>query len=228
MNLHFDVITLFPDMFNAIKQEGIIARAIDKKIIQLTLWQLRNFSNHSYGNVDDKPYGGGAGMVMQVQPIRSCLAEIKKKRPHTKVIYLSPQGKPLTQTLIKTLQTYEAITLLCGRYQGVDERVIKHDIDLEISLGDFILSGGEIPAMALIDSVGRQLPAVLGNQKSLDESFDNSLLESPLYTRPEVIDGQTVPNILLGGHEAKIKQYNQKQALENTKQKRPDLLKTFD
>ncbi len=223
----FNVITLFPKMFDAIKQEGIIARAIEKNIMALNIWQLREFSDNKYKNIDDKPYGGGAGMVMQVKPIRACIQAIKKQQPNinTTVIYLSPQGKPLTQTLVKKLSNIASITLLCGRYQGVDERIIEQDVDMEISLGDFVLSGGEIPAMALIDSIGRQLPAVLGNQESLCESFENNLLEPPLYTRPESIDNQSVPAILLSGHKANITQYQQQQALLATQKKRPDLLK---
>lgn len=222
--MNFDVITLFPAMFDAIKQEGIIARAMEKNIIRMRLWQLRDFSDNKYRCIDDKPYGGGAGMVMQVKPIRTCINNIKAKQSDTKVIYLSPQGKPLTQKLVQDLAKLSAITLLCGRYQGVDERVIEHDIDLEVSLGDFILSGGEIAAMALIDSIGRQLPDVLGNEDSKCESFSNNLLSPPLYTRPQIIDGQQVPKVLLSGDAKKISAYNQQQSLKNTQKKRPKMV----
>lgn len=222
--MHFDIITIFPDMFAAITKEGIVARAITKNIIALKLWQLRDFSDNKNRNIDDKPYGGGAGMVMQVKPIRSCINAIKKQRK-TQVIYLSPQGQKLDIALVNKLSKYENITLLCGRYQGIDERLIKHDIDMEVSIGDFILSGGELAAMAVIDCLSRQLNGTLGNKESLYESFGDNLLEPPLYSRPEVVDGQVVPSILLSGNDAKIKQYQKLQALDNTKKKRPDLLK---
>ncbi len=229
--MHFDIITIFPKMFDAIKKEGVVARAIARKIIHLKIWQLRDFSSHKNNNIDDKPYGGGAGMVMQVAPIRACLSKIKLVRPKNKVIYLSPQGKPLGQDLIHTLSMEKYLTLLCGRYQGVDERVITRNVDMEISIGDFILSGGEIVAMALIDAISRKITGTLGSEDSKNESFSKALgglLEAPLYTRPREIDGDTVPDILLSGDAHAIKQYKQQKSLENSKRKRPDLLKNFN
>ncbi len=222
--MYFDIITIFPDMFSAITKEGVVARAINNDILRLKLWQLRDFSDNKYCNIDDKPYGGGAGMVMQVAPIRKCIATIKQQRANSKVIYLSPQGKKLNHKLAQQLSNYNNITLLCGRYQGIDERLIEFDINLELSIGDFVLSGGEIPAMVLIDVISRQLTGTLGNEKSSNDSFSNGLLEAPIYTRPELIDNQKVPSILLSGNDAKIAQYNKQQALLNTKKKRPDLL----
>ena len=222
--MRFDIITLFPEMFSAIKEEGVIARAIKKSIISINEWQLRDFSENKYKNVDDKAYGGGAGMVMQVKPIRDCIKKIKEQEPETKVIYLSPQGEPLNQNLVEKLSSFESLTLLCGRYEGVDERVIDNDVDFEVSIGDYVISGGELAAMVLIDSVSRRLPNVLGNKDSLNDSFVNNLLDYPHYTRPESIDGDIVPEVLLSGNQAKIDAWRSEQAKNKTKQKRPDLL----
>jgi tRNA (guanine37-N1)-methyltransferase len=222
--MRFDIITLFPDMFSAIKEEGVIARAIKKSIISIKEWQLRDFSENKYKNVDDKAYGGGAGMVMQVKPIRDCIKKIKEREPATKVIYLSPQGEPLNQNLVEKLVSFESLTLLCGRYEGVDERIIEKDVDFEVSIGDYVISGGELAAMVLIDSVSRRLPNVLGNKDSLNDSFANNLLDYPHYTRPESIDGDLVPEVLLSGNQAKIDAWRLEQAKKKTKQKRPDLL----
>jgi len=222
--MRFDIITLFPEMFSAIKEEGVIARAIKKSIISINEWQLRDFSENKYKNVDDKAYGGGAGMVMQVKPIRDCIKKIKEQEPETKVIYLSPQGDPLNQNLVEKLSSFESLTLLCGRYEGVDERIIKNDVDLEVSIGDYVISGGELAAMVLIDSVSRRLPNVLGNKDSLNDSFVNNLLDYPHYTRPESIDGDIVPEVLLSGNQAKIDAWRLEQAKYKTRQKRPDLL----
>ena len=221
--MKFDIITLFPEMFSAIKEEGVIARAIKKSIISITTWQLRDFSLNKYKNVDDKSYGGGAGMVIQVQPIRDCIIEIKKQNPKTKVIYLSPQGKRLDQDLVQKLTTYDSLTMLCGRYEGVDERVIENDIDYEISIGDYVISGGELAAMVVIDAISRRLPNVLGNEDSLKDSFTDNLLDYPHYTRPEVVDGHSVPEVLLSGNQAKIDAWRLEQSIKRTKQKRPDL-----
>ena len=222
--MRFDIITLFPEMFSAIKEEGVIARAIKKSIISINEWQLRDFSENKYKNVDDKAYGGGAGMVMQVKPIRDCIKKIKEQEPETKVIYLSPQGDPLNQNLVEKLSSFESLTLLCGRYEGVDERIIDNDVDFEVSIGDYVISGGELAAMVLIDSVSRRLPNVLGNKDSLNDSFVNNLLDYPHYTRPESIDGDLVPEVLLSGNQAKIDAWRLEQAKNKTKQKRPDLL----
>ena len=222
--MKFEIITLFPEMFFAIKEEGVIARAIKKSIISVREWQLREFSSNKYKNVDDKPYGGGGGMVMQVKPIRSCIAKIKEQSPKTKVIYLSPQGQVLNQSLVEKLASFDSITLLCGRYEGVDERIIENDIDYEVSIGDYVISGGELAAMVLIDSVSRRLPNVLGNEDSLKDSFTDNLLDYPHYTRPEIIDGQVVPEVLLSGNQAKIDAWRHEQSIEKTKQKRPDLI----
>jgi len=222
--MKFDIITLFPEMFSAIKEEGVIARAMKNSLISINTWQLRDFSSNKYKNVDEKPYGGGAGMVIQVKPIRDCISKIKQSSPNTKVIYLSPQGKKLDQNMVEELATFESITMLCGRYEGVDERVIENDIDFEISIGDYVISGGELAAMVVIDTISRRLPGVLGNEVSLKDSFTDNLLDCPHYTRPEVIDGQTVPDVLLSGNQAKIDAWRLEKSIKKTKQKRPDLL----
>ncbi len=222
--MKFDIITLFPEMFSAIKDEGVISRALKNSIISIREWQLREFSTNKYKNVDEKLYGGGAGMVMQVKPIRDCLRKIKEQQPDTKVVYLSPQGEPLNQKLVEKLAAFESLTLLCGRYEGVDERIIENDIDYEVSIGDYVISGGELAAMVVIDAISRRLPGVLGNEVSLKDSFTDNVLDYPHYTRPEVIDGQNVPEVLLSGNQAKIDAWRLEQSIKKTKQKRPDLL----
>ena len=222
--MKFDIITLFPEMFSAIKEEGVISRALKNSIISIREWQLRDYSSNKYKNVDDKPYGGGAGMVMQVKPIRDCLAKIKELEPETKVIYLSPQGEPLNQKLVEKLAKFDSLTLLCGRYEGIDERVIENDIDYEVSIGDYVISGGELASMVLIDAVSRRIDNVLGNKDSLNDSFTVNLLDHPHYTRPESIDGESVPDVLLSGNQAKIDAWRREQAIKKTKQKRPDIL----
>ena len=223
--MRFDVITLFPEMFSAIKEEGVIARGIKKSLLYINTWKLRDFSNNKHRNIDDAPYGGGAGMVMQVQPIRDCINKIKQDNPNTTVIYLSPQGQKLSHKMAVELSKLDSVTLLCGRYEGVDERIIEFDIDREISIGDYVISGGELAAMVMIDAVSRQIPGVLGNQDSLQDSFTDGLLDYPHYSRPETIDGQSVPAVLVGGHQANIDAWCTEQAEKNTQKKRPDLFK---
>lgn len=215
----FNIITIFPKMFDAITSEGVIARAIKKDIININLFQLRDFAENKYKNIDATPYGGGGGMIMMVSPIRKCIQAIKQKNPDTTVIYLSPQGKKLTANLAKKLSKMQNITLLCGRYDGIDERIIERDIDMEISIGDFVVSGGEIPAMTLIDATSRQIDGVLGNANSLNDSFQNDLLDYPHYTKPREIDGQKVPEVLLSGHDKNIKEWREEQALLATQNK---------
>ena len=222
--MRFDIITIFPEMFSAIKDEGVIARGIKDSFLSIHTWQLRDFTKNRYRNVDDRPYGGGPGMVMQVQPIRDCIGAIKKETHNTQVIYLSPQGRKLDQGLISELLQYENITLLCGRYEGIDQRVIDHDVDMEVSIGDYVISGGELAAMVLIDSMGRQVKGVLGNSKSTQDSFFDGNLEYPQYSRPEEIDRQKVPDVLLSGHQKNIDTWREEQSKLNTSSKRKDLL----
>lgn len=224
--MQFDVVTLFPDMLRAITDHGITQRAFEKGLVALRAHNPRDYTHRKDGRVDDKPYGGGPGMVMQVQPLRDTLAAAKQSAPEgAKVVYLSPQGKPLTQALAQRLSQEKGLILLAGRYEGIDQRIIDFDIDLEVSIGDYVLSGGELPAMVLMDTLIRLLPGVLGSEDSTDvESFSERLLDHPHYTRPEVIDNQRVPEALLSGDHGKIARWREAQRLAQTKMKRPDLL----
>ncbi len=222
-----DVISLFPEMFAAL-QYGITGRAIRNGLIDLEITNPRDFTHDKHRTVDDRPYGGGPGMLMKVEPLKEALRSIKTKEK-TKVVYLSPQGQPLTQNIVKELSNNEQLILLAGRYEGVDERLIEHYIDYECSIGDYVLSGGELPAMVLIDSLIRLLPEALGhNESAVEDSFYSGLLDHPHYTRPEtlVIDGknENVPSVLLSGDHKKIAQWRKKQSLGRTWQRRPDLL----
>ncbi len=223
---HIGVITLFPEMFQALTSEGVTARALHTDQLRLTLWNPREFTHNKHRSVDDRPYGGGPGMIMQVQPLRDAIraAKITLSDP-CPVIYLSPQGRRLDQKGVQLLLTYPQLLLIAGRYEGIDERLIEHDIDTEWSIGDYVLSGGELAAMVIIDALARCLPGTLGNQDSVTaDSFYQGLLDHPHYTRPEEIDGQPVPTILLSGNHAQIARWRHQQALGRTWLKRPDLL----
>ena len=224
--LKIGVITLFPEMFDAITQQGVISRAIKNGTIEFQAWNPRDFTHDKHRTVDDRPYGGGPGMLMMVQPLTDAIHAAKAKLGEgTKVIYLSPQGRKLDQQGVKHLATNNKIVLVAGRYEGIDERVIQSEIDEEWSIGDFVLSGGELPAMTLIDSVSRLIPGVLGHELSAEEdSFANGLLDCQHYTRPEVLAGQRVPDVLLSGNHEKIRQWRLKQSLGRTWLRRPDLI----
>ncbi len=220
--MKFSVLTLFPDMFSPLKQ-SIIGKAIEDKKIELNLINIRDFSKDKHKKVDDTPYGGGAGMVMKADVVYDAYEHIKDES--AKVIFLSPQGKTLNQNKVKELATEEHIILLCGHYEGIDQRVIDEIVDEEISIGDYVLTGGELPAMVLIDSVSRYVEGVLSKDSIKEESFTNNLLEYPQYTRPEIFHGIKVPEVLLSGHHENIKKWREEQSLKNTLQKRPNLLK---
>lgn len=220
--MKFSVLTLFPDMFSPLK-ESIIGKAIEDKKIELNLINIRDFSKDKHKKVDDTPYGGGAGMVMKADVVYDAYEHIKDES--AKVIFLSPQGKILNQNKVKELATEEHIILLCGHYEGIDQRVIDEIVDEEISIGDYVLTGGELPAMVLIDSVSRYVEGVLSKDSIKEESFTNNLLEYPQYTRPEIFHGIKVPEVLLSGHHENIKKWREEQSLKNTLQKRPNLLK---
>lgn len=225
MAVAFDVITLFPEMFAAVADSGITRRARERGLWRLDLWNPRDFTTDSHRTVDDRPYGGGPGMVMLTEPLEKAISAAKRRQPGAKVIYLSPQGRPLTHRRVLELSKGQGAVLLCGRYEGVDERLIERCVDEEISLGDFVLSGGEIAAMALIDAVVRQLPGALNDAGSAaEESFADGLLDCPHYTRPEVYEEMPVPPVLLSGHHAEIRRWRLKQALGRTWQRRPELL----
>lgn len=224
--MRFDVITLFPEMFSALTESGVSRRALQSELYDLKTWNPREFTTDKHKTVDDRPYGGGPGMVMMYQPLKDTINAIKAEslvKPH--VVYLSPQGQPLTQAKVEQLTQYDQLTLLCGRYEGVDERLLISEVDEEISIGDFVVSGGELPAMMLMDSIIRLIPGALGhNQSAEQDSFSDGLLDCPHYTRPEVVDEMTVPSVLLEGNHAKIDAWRQAQKLERTQQRRPDLL----
>jgi tRNA (guanine37-N1)-methyltransferase len=222
--IRFDVVTLFPEMFTAITGSGITSRALEAGLYSLTTWNPRHFTTDNYRTVDDRPYGGGPGMVMLAEPLERALDGIKLAGGG-RVIYLSPQGRKLDHRGVLGLSREKSLTLLCGRYEGVDERLLERRVDEEISIGDFVLSGGEIAAMALVDAVVRQLPGALGDEASaLEESFADGLLDCPQYTRPEVYSDRRVPEVLLSGHHENIRRWRLKQALGRTWLRRPDLL----
>jgi tRNA (guanine37-N1)-methyltransferase len=222
--IRFDVVTLFPEMFAAIAQSGITARALQAGLWRLQMWNPRDFTTDNYRTVDDRPYGGGPGMVMLAGPLEKAL-EAARAAGGGKVVYLSPQGARLQQDKVMALSKEACLTLLCGRYEGVDERLLARRVDEELSLGDFVLSGGELAAMALIDACVRQLPGALGDERSaLEESFAEGLLDCPHYTRPELYEGSRVPQVLLSGHHAEIRRWRLKQALGRTWLRRPELL----
>ena len=225
MTLRFDVVSLFPEMFAAVTAAGITRRALERKLWQLSLWNPRDWAENAYRTIDDRPFGGGPGMVMMAGPLAKAIASAKAARGGGPVIYLSPQGRTLTHGRVCELAATEGAVLLCGRYEGIDERLIEHCVDEEVSLGDFVLSGGEIAAMALIDACVRQLPGALNDEASaIEESFATGLLDCPHFTRPEVYEGMTVPEVLLSGHHENIRRWRLQQALGRTWLRRPDLL----
>jgi len=228
-----DVVTLFPEMFVALTQSGVTRRALAEQRWSLDFWNPRDFTADNHRTVDDRCYGGGPGMVMMVDPLQAAIAAAKARQAaagvaRSRVVCLSPQGAPLTHARVMEFvqaAEHEGLLLLCGRYEGIDERLIERCVDEEISIGDFVLSGGEIPAMALLDAVVRQLPGVLNDAESAQQdSFVAGLLDCPHYTRPEDYDGQRVPEVLLSGHHEEIRRWRLKQALGRTWQRRPDLL----
>ncbi len=224
--MRFDVLTLFPDMFEAVLGDSIIGRARENGLIELNFIQIRDFSTDKHRRVDDYPYGGGTGMLMSVQPIYDAYMSVVGKLDYKPLtIYMSPQGKVFDQKCALGFAEHEHIVILCGHYEGVDQRVLDEIVDMELSIGDFVLTGGEIPAMAVIDTVARLVPGVLANADSYTgESHFNSLLEYPQYTRPPEILGRSVPEVLLSGHHANIEKWKREQSLRVTHEKRPDLL----
>ena len=219
--MKFDVLTLFPEMFEPIKQ-SIIKRAVEKDLININLVNIRDFSEDKHKKVDDTPYGGGAGMLMKPDVVDRAYNSVKTE--NAKVIYLTPQGKTLDQKIVKELSNQKHLILLCGHYEGIDHRVIDKIVDEEISIGDYVLTGGEIPAMVLIDSISRYVDGVLSNESTDEESFSNGLLEYPQYTRPEIFNEVKVPEVLISGHHENIRKWRREKSLENTFKKRPELL----
>ncbi len=223
--MRIDIITLFPELLQSPFEASIVKRAIDSKKVEVHFHQLRDYSTNKQRQVDDYPYGGGAGMVMMIEPIDRCIAELQKARTYDAIIYLTPDGQRLNQKKANQLSLFENIILLCGHYKGVDQRVRDQLITEEISLGDFVLSGGELAAAVLCDSIIRLIPGVLGDESSaLSDSFQDGLLAPPIYTRPENYKGWTVPEILTSGNTPKVEAWREEMALKRTQSIRPDLL----
>ena len=222
--MRFDVLTLFPEMFE-IMNSSIIGRAIQNKLIDLNLINFREFSKDKQKHVDDTPYGGGAGMVIKPEPIYDAYTSIVRDLDYKpKVIYMSPRGKLFNQQMARELSKEDHLIILCGHYEGVDERVIEEIVDEEISIGDYVLTGGELPAMVVIDAISRNIDGVLKEESVEDESFSDGLLEYPQYTRPEIFLGRNVPEVLLSGHHANIEKWRLEKSIEITKNRRPDLI----
>jgi tRNA (guanine37-N1)-methyltransferase len=223
-----DVVTLFPEMVEHAARFGVTGRAIERGIWRLRCWNPRDHASDAYRRVDDRPFGGGPGMVMLPEPLSACLAAMHAARagePRARVIHLSPRGAPLTQRRVLELAALPAIALLCGRYEGVDQRLLDAEVDEEVSVGDFVVSGGELPALALVDAVVRLLPGVMNDEASpLQDSFSDGLLEGPHYTRPEVFAGVPVPAVLLSGHHSRIARWRREQSLRTTAERRPELI----
>jgi tRNA (guanine37-N1)-methyltransferase len=225
MKMRFDILTLFPGMFSSPLQESIIGRAIERGLLQIHTIDIRDFTSDKHQVVDEPPYGGGQGMVMKVEPIARAIESVKSHHPSAPTIYLTPQGKTFNQEFARRLSLQSHLILLCGRYEGVDERVRELFIDEEISIGDYVLTGGELAAMVMIDAISRLIPGVLGSDRSVEEdSFFNSLLEYPQYTRPVEFRGNSVPEVLLSGNHSAISRWRRREALRRTGLRRPDLL----
>lgn len=228
--MRFDVVTLFPELVEAIACYGVIARAREQGLFSVQCWNPRDYTDDVHRSVDDRPYGGGPGMVMKVEPLRDCLMAARQQAPATaKTIYLSPQGQRLTQNAVQNMAATEGLILVCGRYEGVDERFIEAYVDEEWSIGDYVLSGGEVPAIALIDAIARLLPGALGHEDSAEQdSFSAGLLDCPHYTRPETIAGRTVPAVLSSGDHGQIARWRRQQSLGRTWERRPHLIDALD
>lgn len=223
--LRFDIITIFPGMFESPFNESILKRAHEKELLEFCIHDLRDYSLNKHRKVDDYPFGGGVGLVMNVEPISRAIEAIKKEVPRARTLLMSPSGKPFNQKKARELSAESNLILICGRYEGVDERVRLHCVDEEISIGDYVLTGGEIPAMAVVDAVARLVPGVLGDENSvIEESFSDSLLEYPQYTRPRNFQGHQVPEVLVSGNHKEIQKWQRKESLKKTAEVRPDLL----
>lgn len=224
--MRIDILTLFPEIFQGPLSESILKRAMAQEIVQIELHNIRDYSENKHKKVDDYPFGGGAGMVMGIQPIDTCLEQIQQSGTIDEVIYMSPDGEPFTQKIANQLSGKKHLVFLCGHYKGVDERVRTHLVTRELSLGDFVLTGGELPAAVMVDAIVRLIPGVLGDESSaLSDSFQDDLISPPVYTRPAIYKGWAVPDVLLSGHQAKIDEWRHEQSLERTKERRPNLLK---
>lgn len=223
--MKFDVLTLFPEMIEAYLRQGVLGRAISRGLINITLINIRDFARGTHKTTDDRPYGGGDGMIMKPGPIYRALKSVDRVEGASRVLLLSPQGKRFEQSMAWKLAEWDQLILICGRYEGVDERILSTSIDLELSVGDYILTGGELGAMVVVDAVARLIPGVLGGERSiLEDSFEEGLLKYPQYTRPRTFQGREVPDVLLSGDHEKIRLWRRKESLKRTFERRPDLL----
>lgn len=223
--MRIDIITVLPEMFDSIINTSILKRAQSKGLAEINIHNLRDYTNNKHRRVDDYPFGGEAGMILQIEPIDNAISSLKQQRNYDEVIYTSPDGELLDQKMANQMSAYQNIIILCGHYKGVDQRVREHLITKEISIGNYVLTGGEIPAVIISDSVIRLIPGVIGDEQSaLSDSFQDNLLAPPIYTRPATYKGWDVPEVLLSGHDAKIQEWKEEQAMERTQKLRPDLL----
>ncbi|MFT5225268.1 MAG: tRNA (guanine37-N1)-methyltransferase [Polaribacter sp.] len=223
--MRIDVITLFPEMVEQVVNYGVVGRAADQKLLDLQCWNPRDYTVDKHRTVDDRPYGGGPGMLMKVQPLEETIQAVRDKNPQAQVVYLSPQGKPVNQDMLAKQVDANAVIFLCGRYEGIDERLIQQEVDQEWSIGDYVISGGELAAMVCIDAMTRLIPGALGHEQSAQQdSFSDGLLDYPHYTRPEEYKGMKVPEVLMNGNHRHIEDWRERQSLGRTWQRRPDLL----
>ena len=223
--MRIDVITLFPEMVEQVVKYGVVGRAADQSLINLECWNPRNYTLDKHRTVDDRPYGGGPGMLMKVQPLEETIQAVREKNPQAQLVYLSPQGKPVDQDMLAKQINTGSVIFLCGRYEGVDERLVQQEVDQEWSIGDYIISGGELAAMVCIDAMTRLIPGALGHEQSAQQdSFSDGLLDYPHYTRPEEYKGMKVPEVLMNGNHRHIEDWRERQSLGRTWQRRPDLL----
>lgn len=224
--MRIDIITVLPEMFSSILSTSILKRAQEKKLAEIVVHNLRDFTSDPYRKVDDYPFGGEAGMVMKIEPVDKCISFLKSQREYDEIIFTSPDGKTLNQKMANNLSLLDNIIILCGHYKGIDYRIREHFVTMEISIGDYVLTGGELPAMVITDAIVRLIPGAIGDEQSaLSDSFQDNLLAPPIYTRPADYKGWKVPEILLSGHEAKINEWRHEQSLQRTKRLRPDILK---
>jgi len=227
--MRIDVITLFPELVEQVIGYGVVGRAAEQKLLELHCWNPRDFTRDRHRTVDDRPYGGGPGMLMKVQPLADTIAAVRQQNPAARLVYLSPQGRLLGQQMLAQQAALESVILLCGRYEGIDERLIRREVDEEWSLGDYVISGGELAAMVCIDAMTRLIPGALGhNESAQQDSFSAGLLDCPHYTRPEEYRGDRVPEVLMQGNHRDIETWRTQQALGRTWQRRPDLLENIE
>lgn len=227
--MRIDVVTLFPELVRQVAEYGVTGRAVQRGLLSLHTWNPRDYTHDRHRTVDDRPYGGGPGMLMRYEPLRDTIRAVRTETPAARVIYLSPQGRLLTQSTVRELAVEPGLVLIAGRYEGIDERLLAREIDEEWSIGDYVLSGGELAAMVMVDTVARLQPGALGDEDSAEQdSFSAGLLDCPHFTRPETVDGMSVPPVLLGGNHADIARWRTKQSLGRTWRRRPELLEQLE